>query len=250
MEVLLAIAAIWLLFMVGGRIHRALWPDSPRPSQAVPSPPAQPIRKHTYRPQASTSSAKSPIVFPNSEHFAKGAAVLQDLQGLHDAFTGAALDPALGLHHCTHCKVHYHAGSVSVLRQENGGRCVACGANSITTVAPANTARSAGRDYRPDSVTLDNYRRHFGRVVTFEGKVRSIKVSRRGEDYAVMFENIPWSRGFKLVFFRGSIDSVGGPQFIFSLDKRHVRVRGLLVDHPIFGPQIIVSERGMILEIG
>jgi len=173
-----------------------------------------------------------------------------DFTGLHDAFTGAALNPALGLYQCEQCSVYYHFQSFSVLSEENGGGCVACGATSITAVGAGAAERDKGRDFTPDVVTFDNYRSHFERVVTFEGRVRSIKISRRGEDYAVMFENASWCRGFKLVFFRGSVNNAGGPEFIFSLDRRHVRVRGLLVNHPIFGPEIIISERGMILDIG
>ena len=173
-----------------------------------------------------------------------------DFTGLHDAFTGAALNPALGLYQCEQCSVSYHLQSFSVLCEENGGHCVACGSTSITAVAAGAAERGEGRDFTPDVVTFDNYRSHFERVVTFEGRVRSIKISRRGKDYAVMFESASWSRGFKLVFFRGSVNNAGGPGFIFSLDRQHVRVRGLLVNHPIFGPEIIISERGMILDIG
>jgi hypothetical protein len=173
-----------------------------------------------------------------------------DFTGLHDAFTGAALNPALGLYQCKQCSVYYHPQSFSVLREENGDRCVACGAPSITAVAAGAAERDKGRDFTPDVVTLDNYRSHFGCVVTFEGHVHSIKISKRGQDYAVMFENASWSRGFKLVFFRGSVNNAGGSRFIFSLDRQHVCVRGLLANHPIFGPEIIISERGMILDIG
>jgi hypothetical protein len=90
------------------------------------------------------------------------------------------------------------------------------------------TARK-GRDHSPDVVTLANYRSHIGRVVTFEGKVRSVQVSRRGSDYAVMFEHTAWQRELKLVFFRGTVAKVGGAGYIRGLNGRHVRVRGLLV---------------------
>jgi hypothetical protein len=179
-----------------------------------------------------------------------GAPASDDLKGLHDAFTGAALNPALGLNQCTQCSVYYHSESVSVLREENGSRCVACGSTSITALISGQAAHSRGRDYNPDLVTLRNYRSHFGRVITFEGKVHSIKVSKRGLDYAVMFEDASWAKGFKLVFFRGSVRKVGGAKYINSLNRRRVRVRGLLIQHPIFGPEIMISQRDMILDIG
>jgi hypothetical protein len=86
-------------------------------------------------------------------------------------------------------------------------------------------------------------------VVTFEGDVKAVRVSRRGSDYAVMFEDKTWRTGFKLVFFRGAVRKVGGPEFIKNLDGHRMRVRGLLVKHPRFGPEIIISERNMILEV-
>jgi hypothetical protein len=171
------------------------------------------------------------------------------LAGLHDAFTGAPLEIRLGLHQCNTCKVYYHTESVAVLREENASRCVACGVATIVALNEGQARKSRGRDHSPDVVTLANFRNHFDRVVTFEGRVRSIKVSRRGADYAVMFENAAWTRGLKLVFFKGSVRAVGGPEYINGLDGRTVRVRGLLINHARFGPEIIISERGMILGV-
>jgi hypothetical protein len=85
--------------------------------------------------------------------------------------------------------------------------------------------------------------------VTFEGAVRAVRKSRRGQDYAVMFEQAGWTRGLKLVFFRGAVGKVGGPRFIQGLTGRTVRVRGFLLNHPLFGPEIVISERSMILEV-
>jgi len=108
---------------------------------------------------------------------------------------------------------------------------------------------AGGRDYVPAVVTLADFRKHFGRVVTFEGSVQSVKKSQRGLDYAAMFEHKPWAKGLKLMFFRAAVSAVGGSQFIDGLSGRTVRVRGLLVDHKLFGPQIVVSERSMILKV-
>lgn len=172
-----------------------------------------------------------------------------DLSGLHDAFTGQVLSRALGLYQCRSCKVYYHSESYQVLRQENSSQCVACGSSSIVSITAGQQGVAGGRDYNPEVITLANFRSHFNRVVTFEGAVNSVKVSRRGKDYAVMFENAIWAKGLKLVFFKGSVGAVGGPSFIKGLSGSTVRVRGLLVNHPSFGPQIIITQRSMILEI-
>ena len=111
------------------------------------------------------------------------------------------------------------------------------------------TRTRTGRNFEPDIVTLANFREHFGRVVTFEGEVKLVRVSRRGADFAVCFENKSWVTAFKLVFFRQSVSKVGGASFVRSLEGRRVRVRGLLINHAEFGPEIIISQRSMILEI-
>lgn len=170
----------------------------------------------------------------------------EKLDGLRDAFTGAPLDLKLGLYRCTSCQVYYHRESFEVIRSENAGRCVAC---SSTTIIQVGDKTAPGRNYSPDIVTLANFREHFGRVVTFQGEVKLVRVSRRGTDYAVLFEQKSWASAFKLVFFREAVRKVGGPTFVNSLPGRNVRVRGLLVNHAKFGPQIIITERSMILDI-
>lgn len=249
METILVIGGLWVLFWVAKQVYKGFFPDTshrprplPRSGTARPAP-----RPDTYRPKPRGGTG---IRFPDQGKGAGsgGAPRAESLEGLHDAFTGAALNPTLGLHQCTNCKVYYHAESVTVLREENSGRCVACGTAAIVSLTKAQAQASPGRDYDPAVVTLANYRQHIDRVITFEGKVRSVKVSRRGLDYAVMFEDASWTKGLKLVFFRGAVGKVGGPSFIKSLDGRHVRVRGLLIRHPRFGPEIVISERSMILE--
>jgi hypothetical protein len=126
---------------------------------------------------------------------------------------------------------------------------VACGTARIVSRTVKEAATSRGRDYNPDLVTLANFRSHYNRVVTFEGTVREVRVSKRGKDYAAMFELLPWSKGLKLVFFRGSVGEVGGPRFINGLNGKNVRVRGLLINHKIFGPEIIITEQNMIMDV-
>ena len=61
---------------------------------------------------------------------------VNDIQGLRDAFTGKALNPALGLFQCDVCFVYYHTETRSALLEHNGGCwvCVACGASSLSAV--------------------------------------------------------------------------------------------------------------------
>lgn len=257
MEVLIVIAVVagvvWLANSQGGRRPGRGSVDSGGQTRPHTHPsPSQPSKKpaDVYRPRP-PGNRRPNIVFPAPPRPSNAGVTppKETLEGLHDAFTGAPLNPLLGLHQCTACKVYYHSSSVGVLRQENASRCVACGSASVVELAVEVAGSRPGRDFTPDLVTLANFRNHFDRVVTFEGRVHAVRVSRRGSDYAVMFENKPWVRGLKLVFFRGAVRSVGGSAFINGLQGRTVRVRGLLIDHGQFGPEIIISERGMILKV-
>jgi hypothetical protein len=231
----------------------------PRPSSppSRPSSPPSPQKKdNIYRPTPRAGHTSS-VIFRNTDqstssspgNVAGTVSSYADLSGLHDAFTGAPLNPQLGLYQCGKCKVYYHTESFEILRQENSSRCVACSSQSIQSVTEKTARSEPGRDHRPDVVTLSNYKNFVGRVVTFEGTVRDVKVSKNGTDYAVMFEYASWTKGFKLIFFRKSISRVGGVSFINSLKGKTVCVRGLVVNHPVFGYEIIVSERSMILSI-
>ena len=224
------------------------------PSKKATSPP------ESYRPTArskvstsrpaikfSTGSSSSGFGTGNQEGGSNSSIINPvDLSGLHDAFTGAPLDKSLGLHQCQNCKVFYHSESMTVLLEVNSGKCVACQSSQIRAVNVGQEQKS-GRDYTPDVITLSNYREHVGSVVTFEAKVIEVKESRRGNDFAVMFERKSWTRGFKLVFFRSAVRKVGGKPYISSLSGKTVKVRGLVVNHPKFGYEIIVSEKSMIL---
>ena len=239
MELLLLIGGIWLLFWIFKRIRG--------PSARNATKPAGP---RVYRP-SSLPDGKSPITFPtnNPSHSDAGIPTAAELGHLHDAFTGAPLNPTLGLYRCSSCQVYYHTESYQVLAEENGGRCVACSSTTIISLTSEKARQQGGRDYSPDVVTLDNYRQHAGHVITFEGRVNRVLTSRRGSDYAVMFENKSWTKGLKLVFFRGAVRKVGGSRYINGLTGKSVRMRGLLINHETFGYEIIVAEKSMILSV-
>lgn len=217
-------------------------PRRPRPHRPSRQPTQPP---NAYRPTTRGRRA-SGIQFNDVSAGSSSAPTADSLEGIRDAFTGAPLDPKLGLYRCSKCQVYYHRESFEVVAAENGGRCVAC---SSATIIQVSSQSAPGRNFTPDVVTLANFRQHFGRVVTFEGVVRVVRVSQRGTDFAVMFEQKSWVTGFKLVFFRQAVRKVGGAPFVRNLEGRRVRVRGLLINHEQFGPEIIISERSMILDI-
>jgi hypothetical protein len=174
----------------------------------------------------------------------------RSLEGLHDAFSGEPLDPAQGLVQCRRCTVYYHAASYELLLAENRGHCVACGGKQFAKAAEAPGSRTpTGRGRAAKVVTIDDYRQHAGRVVTFEGTVHSLLRSRRGTDVALMFEPATWSKGFKLVVFQHAIARVGGEAFLQGLVGRRVRVRGLIRHVGQFGYQISLTDPAMILEV-
>lgn len=268
LEVLIFIGVCWVIYSFFGNKDSSSSNQSGNSRNSQSSshsnpPPSKKPRENSqvYRPkaQSSTSVSRKKINFADSsssfsttqQSTSGGSSNRLDplaLSGLHDAFTGAPLNENLGLHQCQNCNVFYHAESITVLREANAGQCVACQSTKILVVN-IGKGKKAGRDYTPDVITLSNYMDHIGSVVTFEARVVEVRESRRGNDFAVMFERKSWSNGFKLVFFRDAVRKVGGKPYITSLSEKAVRVRGLVVKHPKFGYQIIVSEKSMILSV-
>jgi hypothetical protein len=242
MELIVLIGIIWVLYKVFGDSSGG---SSPPPSSRDSGQPYQKPTSNTYRPTTQAGRSKKIDLGTSKPHV---NSPLSDLTGLHDAYTGAPLNAGLGLYQCENCKVFYHASSMEVLRSENQSQCVACQSTRIINVDGQSASRS-GRDYNPSIVTLTNYRQFVNSVVTFEGTVTNVNVSRRGDDYAAMFERKSWVEGFKLVFFKGAVRRVGGSRYIMALQGKRIRVRGLVVKHPTFGYEIIVSEKSMILSV-
>lgn len=210
----------------------------------------EPGASRAYRPHSNIDlPAGIRFVTDTGASAVSSTSAVGSIEGLHDAFTGEPLVLERGLYRCRQCQVYYHSESHQVLVSENSGRCVACPSTRIEPLSLAQEEKPAGRDHNPDVVTLGDYKNHVGRVVTFEGRVAAVRVSRRGSDYAVMFEDKSWTKGFKLVFFKGSVRRVGGPDWVLGLKGSTMRVRGLIVRHPKFGHEIIVSERAQILEV-
>jgi hypothetical protein len=258
MEWLLIGGGIWLVFWVIGKVSGSSASNSLQSrsgsttrnrsratsgrSSRTPSDPK------VYRPKARSRSGTS-IKFRESSDLDSGntAPSEDQLDGLHDAFTGAPLDTGLGLYRCSDCQVYYHKESYQVLSEANNGQCVACSSVDIVSLTSAKARKTRGRDHDPNVINLQNFKQHVGSVVTFEGEIHKVLTSQRGKDYAAMFENKGWTKGLKLVFFGGSIRKAGGKRYITGLEGKTVKVRGLLINHDVFGHEIIVSEKSMIL---
>ena len=135
-----------------------------------------------------------------------------------------------------------------VLREANASKCMACGSSQLRRHGKGDSNAGA-RNHTPGAITLTNYREYIGQVVTFSGYVREVKQSRRGVDYAVMFEAKSWTKGLKMVAFRGGVKNLGGGTKLKSYAGKTLTIRGLLINDKTFGPEIIVDDPAMILRV-
>lgn len=243
MELLFLIAVVWLIFKFGWL--KGLFGDSS--SHEARSPPgdvrAKPSTSYTYRPSSRNGTR------PNSSApFISGARGAADLRDINEAFTGRRLDLSQAIYECVSCHVFYQAASIAVLREANSSRCMACGSKEIVEQGRGQ-AHAQARNYTPELVTLRNYRQHIGRIITFTGVVHDVKQSRRGADYAVMFESASWTKGLKMVAFKGGVRELGGATMLRSYKGKTLTIRGLLIDDPVFGPEIIVDDPAMIMRV-
>lgn len=243
---------VWLLFgaassptSAGSPPRQAATPGSPRPGQPrheAAAPPAAGLpARIVFRPVAETPRPRAPRTSTTP-------AVQSDaFAGLRDAVTGAPIDKARRLFQCRRCEVLYHEPSLALLREANRGQCVSClGTDIAPLVVKPETPPPAAPAWQALRCTLADYRQRVGQVVVFEGRCVRVIPSRSGKDHAVMFENLGWKRGFKMIVFRRDVESVGGAAFLRGLAGRNLTVRGLIVKHPVFGYQIVVTDRSMI----
>lgn len=204
-----------------------------------------------YRPSAGGGSS-SGINFGSS-----GASSTSKSLGeqVTDFVTGAALITSASTYQCAECLAYYSAESFDLLRSENGGRCASCRSVNLRSLGGQRQQESrravppTGRATAPGTATLANFRSFEGQVVTFTGRVVKVLESRRGGDFAVMFEEKSWKQGFKLVFFKGALRDIGGPTYVRNLRGSTITVRGLIVNHSQYGYEIIVNDRRMVLRV-
>ncbi len=173
------------------------------------------------------------------------------IKELKDPITGDPIEflEYRNLYRCRNCTVLYLKESFEFLLQQNHGKCVSCGASDIEALVYDGESIKIQK-FDPEYVTLDNYTFFVGRSVKFYGKVIKILQSRRG-DYALMFEDKPWVEGFKLVVFYPIMNKGKGLNRLFleSLMGKEILVRGLLKKHEIYGYEILIFKRNMILDI-
>lgn len=235
--------------------------SSSRPgSHSVPNradPPSGPTIKNApvsrgYRP-TSAGAGSSGISFGTEE---RAPSVLAKLgEQVTDFVTGAPLKTSPSTYQCLDCLAFYSPESFDLLRTENSGRCASCRSTNLRVLggqSPRQAAKGTsnrGRETNPGLATLTNFREFEGQVVTFSGQVVKVLESRRGGDFAVMFENKTWKQGFKLVFFKSALRDLGGADFVKNLAGSMITVRGLVVNHQQFGYEIIVNDRAMVLGV-
>lgn len=188
------------------------------------------------------------VTFRNIDDSPPVVSTQTDLKDVNDAFTGAPIDARLAVYQCTRCKVYYQKSSVDFLRTEAAGKCVSCQGIEIVQVGLTGS-RATGHNYNAGVVTLSDYRLHVDQVVTFRGVVVKTYYTRYGHNLALMFEDLPLRRAFKMIVFARYIQEAGGTTFLESLRGKTVQVRGLLQRHATWGYELVLTHRRMILEI-
>ena len=237
---LIVVATVWAV-----RYLRRPGPEPPlagATGTAAPQPPHETYRPRRTRPHGG-------IIFTDPRTDTLWSPQDTDLTDVRDAITGQPLRPALGLYRCMRCHVFYETASVECIQRENGGRCISCNSTSVLPIDGAPAGNQNANGDIDDITTLDNYRERVGQLVVFEGRCVRVRPSRSGTAYAVMFEHGTWTEGFKLVIRTGFVAHVGGADFIRSLAGRTVRARGVIAHSPVFGYEITITARSMILEV-
>ena len=228
---------IWLGWVVAtGLVNSVRNRSQTRQHRPAPRTPSH--NPKTYRPSGSNKG----VAFRS-----KGSSKNDSYDAI-DAYTGRRLGPSEPFFECSKCHAFYSSGSLEVLRELNADKCMVCG---LATVQRAAASTQAWRQTRSgaEQVTQHTYSSQIGRVVTYKGFVYDVRPSRNGNDYAVMLEPKSWREGLKLMAFRGSVARLGGPRRLTSMRGRSITVRGLLINHPIYGPEIIINDPSMILEV-
>jgi hypothetical protein len=247
----------WWVAIVGWLVIGAIWwaisnsgSATPARQNAPPQPAAGPRRAWTAFMSAPLGQAvRRAVLFADQIAQGAGSREAVDRTDVRDAVTGEPLRRSVAVQQCLRCQASYEPPSLEFIRRQNGGRCIACG----FIVGAGNHARTTTTDRvhapGPETTTLANYRARLNQMVVFEGRCVRVLPSQSGTAYAVMFENGAWAQGFKLVIRTAHVAAIGGPQFIQSLAGRTVRVRGVIEHSPVFGYEVNVTNRSMILGV-
>lgn len=174
------------------------------------------------------------------------------IKDLQDPLSGEPLRVELGknLYTCKNCLVIYLQESYEYIVQYNDSKCVSCGHRAIEVLKYYEKTKINIFSYNPNIVTLNNLKDHVNKSIKFTGTIVKILESKRG-DYALMFEDKPWVEGFKLIVFYPLMKPGRGleREFLQSLVGKKITVRGILQKHEIYGYEILIFKRSMILDI-
>lgn len=179
--------------------------------------------------------------------------IVDFFKDIQDPLTGETIDlkKIQYIFQCARCSVFYLKESYEFLVTKNQGQCVCCRSYNIVPFQFDKKSLEFKRfELKIDEVNLENLYLHVGKSVKFQGKIIKILESRRG-DYALMFEDKPWVEGFKLIVFYSLMKPGKGleREFLKSLVGKNLTVRGLLKYHEIYGYEILIFKRSMILKI-
>ncbi|GIX41172.1 MAG: hypothetical protein KatS3mg129_0905 [Leptospiraceae bacterium] len=173
------------------------------------------------------------------------------IKDLQDPLTGDPIQLISNqyLYQCKKCSVFYLKESFDFIKIKNQGKCVSCNGTNIQPYFFDGKVVQV-INFNPEFVTLENLSLYVNKSIKFKGTVIKILESRRG-DYALMFEDKPWVEGFKLIVFYPLMKPGKGleREFLRSLVGKTITVRGLLQYHEIFGYEILIFKRNMILNI-
>ena len=97
---------------------------------------ARPRSDRTYRPRGTrTGGRNGAAAWGDAADSGTDWVVKRiELDGVRDAYSSAALDPAKPLYRCAGCQAYYHRSSMDALRVQNQGRCVLCAGSDLRTV--------------------------------------------------------------------------------------------------------------------
>jgi hypothetical protein len=215
--------------------------------------PAVPAGTTEARPSSAGARApqrpRSTTIRFDTERPATGAAdSVRQASDVRDGVTGQTIDPSRGVVRCATCHVCYQAESFELIEQQNFRRCAACGGGSFAPIPGVSSRGVRASNQETATVTLANYRWMVDQVVVFEGECVAVYPSASGSSYAVMFENARWTDGFKLVIPQHTVRFVG-EQYIRNLAGKRIRVRGLIVNDPVYGYEIMLNGDARILAV-
>ncbi len=96
---------------------------------------ARPRSDRTYRPHARPGERSGMTGRADgADRGTDWVVARSEIDGVRDAYSSAALDPARPLYRCAGCQAYYHRSSMDALQAQNHGRCALCGSHDLRAV--------------------------------------------------------------------------------------------------------------------